>query len=261
MSNRGLSTLDFRVGSEATSRHSGINSAERFFNGLRRVELAQIPKENQECGICREQYGLGIGDETICRLPCGHYFGTSCICNWLCPTNFPKQNTFPACRHKLFDLDHGLSNGGRADRGLSDRMIQHSRASHDSMAAAEALTEGIAALVDDFDTIQEYNLAGIRGEKPRLPHGHFLEDLVWPGREMMVSVSTLVIFEEFSRNPSVFSNRNIATIAATMCQLLGHLQANVETAGLPIPWALHGPRIDLLRDQMFARFSNWLCTT
>lgn len=116
------------------------------------------------------------------------------------------------------------------------------------MAAAEALTEGIAALVDDFDTIQEYNLAGIRGEKPRLPHGHFLENLVWPGREMMVSVSTLVIFEEFSRNPSVFSNGNIATIAATMGQLLSHLQSNVETAGLPIPWALHGPRIDLLRD-------------
>ena len=78
--------------------------AEKFLDQLPRVRRGTLGKANQECPICKQEYGTtpsasGIIERAV-KLPCDHIMGSECISSWLLAAN----NTCPICRHNLFQI-------------------------------------------------------------------------------------------------------------------------------------------------------------
>ncbi|KAF2752161.1 hypothetical protein M011DRAFT_454987 [Sporormia fimetaria CBS 119925] len=61
--------------------------------------LRSLAPEDAECDICREPFE---GDHIASRLPCGHWFGRSCLTSWVDTPTGPPNDTCPKCRAPMF---------------------------------------------------------------------------------------------------------------------------------------------------------------
>lgn len=152
------------------------------------------------CPICQEPYSSGERNEVAVQLSCGHFFGASCLSNWLRPRTSSRKNTCPMCRQKLFK-SNGRNKSPTPDMNTFDRYgaspelriltkLLHSPL---FMSSNIFLVCGPAGLVDNFDIVRTYNIGHLRGEQPRLPQNNDeLALFITPGELALVSQEFLM---------------------------------------------------------------------
>lgn len=82
------------------SHYSSRRATSKAIEGLTKVEIGRLDKEDRSCSICMEPYGEpepteGKIEHPV-KLPCGHVFGYTCIKTWLL-----ENCTCPSCRRKV----------------------------------------------------------------------------------------------------------------------------------------------------------------
>ncbi|KAL6146931.1 hypothetical protein ACLB2K_057607 [Fragaria x ananassa] len=58
-----------------------------------------MPPSSSSCAVCLEDFGGGVDDKMIARLPCSHYFHADCTAQWVV-----DHHTCPLCRSQLMPL-------------------------------------------------------------------------------------------------------------------------------------------------------------
>lgn len=123
------------------------NKKNKFLAQLLRKEnivpIQHIDGEQQECLICKEEYGA----ETQIRLPCNpkHTVGSNCIAVWL-----KDHNTCPVCRCEFFPAE-----GGEAGRGESRRLFPLERWGNLFLDEDDDEEGGVDGDEDDEDFVDE----------------------------------------------------------------------------------------------------------
>ena len=94
-------------GTDAGAFGRSHTRARMFLQSLPLLSLTDLPKDNQECPICLEQYHTSQDNEDPVRLPCDHVVGKDCLLKWMdsCALNANKR-TCPICRAMLLGRAH-----------------------------------------------------------------------------------------------------------------------------------------------------------
>lgn len=92
--------------------------AASFIESLPNVGRGVLDKENQQCCLCREEYGTepstrGIIERPV-KLPCDHIIGSECITLWLTTGG---GNSCPMCRRIFFPRQGPEDSQGEEDDG------------------------------------------------------------------------------------------------------------------------------------------------
>ena len=102
-SNAAIDPPRFRFGLPDSTAE--VPPALAFVNSLISLELDDLPVDEQDCPICKEQYRVGEFGEMPLELPgCGHVVGRDCLLTWL--STFPSfddgmlQSSCPHCRRE-----------------------------------------------------------------------------------------------------------------------------------------------------------------
>jgi len=103
-----------------------------FVARLPLIDLADLPKNRQDCEICGEKFHSlqenwkDPRDECAARLPCGQLIGRYCLAAWIDPYDERNNNTCPYCRRELFDKlpDQGTLSGLQARVAMYDWINQ-----------------------------------------------------------------------------------------------------------------------------------------
>lgn len=110
-SNAATDPLRLRAG--LPDKTAEVPPALAFVDSLISLELDDLPVDNQDCPICKEQYRVGEFEEMPLELPgCGHVIGRDCLLTWL--STFPSfddgmvHNSCPHCRRETL-IEHRMS--------------------------------------------------------------------------------------------------------------------------------------------------------
>ncbi|KAK9450673.1 uncharacterized protein V1518DRAFT_370905 [Limtongia smithiae] len=96
MSDRQLDQIVSQLMEQAQTNNAPPPAAENDISALPNLEIKDHPdllKHTSECVICKEQYELS---DTVCLLPCKHFFHPTCIKHWL-----GISDSCPICRHPI----------------------------------------------------------------------------------------------------------------------------------------------------------------
>ncbi|KAM3586349.1 hypothetical protein VKS41_002869 [Umbelopsis sp. WA50703] len=90
----GLDDVITQLLEQATSRNAPPPATDEAIANLKnRITTTQDVDENQDCSVCKEEFGIA---EQVLILPCQHFFHQDCIKQWL-----QVNGTCPICRHSL----------------------------------------------------------------------------------------------------------------------------------------------------------------